>query len=111
MRHNNIIALSLLLLVFTSCKKSDLNTEPQSFIKNWLFFKGEAQGAEHINYDDTQWRPLDLPHDWAIEGPFDIKYNARCGGCLFMVLDGIASTFKFQNLLKGNILHFILMVP
>ena len=83
MRHNNIIALSLLFLVFTSCKQSDLNTEPQSFNKNWLFFKGEAQGAEHINYDDTQWRTLNLPHDWAIEGPFDIRYNARCGGLPF----------------------------
>ena len=83
MRYNRLITFSVLLLVFISCKQSDLNTEPQSFNKNWLFFKGEAQGAEHINYDDTQWRTLNLPHDWAIEGPFDIRYNARCGGLPF----------------------------
>src|SRR5690606_18474672 len=23
-----------------------------------------------LNYDDSDWRKLDLPHDWAIEGPF-----------------------------------------
>ena len=108
MRHNNIIALSLLLLVFTSCKKSDLNTEPQSFNKNWLFFKGEAQGAEHINYDDTQWRPLDLPHDWAIEGPFDIKYNARCGGLPFHGTGWYRKHFQIPKSAQGKhiTLHF-----
>ena len=108
MRHNNIIALSLLLLVFTSCKQSDLNTEPQSFNKNWLFFKGEAQGAEHINYDDTQWRILNLPHDWAIEGPFDIKYNARCGGLPFHGTGWYRKHFQIPKSAQGKhiTLHF-----
>ena len=108
MRHNNIIALSLLLLVFTSCKQSDLNTEPQSFNKNWLFFKGEALGAEHINYDDTQWRTLNLPHDWAIEGPFDIKYNARCGGLPFHGTGWYRKHFQIPKSAQGKhiTLHF-----
>ena len=108
MRHNNIIALSLLLLVFTSCKQSDLNTEPQSFNKNWLFFKGEAQGAEHINFDDTQWRILNLPHDWAIEGPFDIKYNARCGGLPFHGTGWYRKHFQIPKSAQGKhiTLHF-----
>jgi beta-galactosidase len=25
------------------------------------------------DFNDQDWRPLDLPHDWAIEGPFDIS--------------------------------------
>ena len=25
------------------------------------------------SFDDTGWRRLTLPHDWAIEGPFDIR--------------------------------------
>ena len=25
------------------------------------------------NFDDSQWRQLDLPHDWAVELPFDEK--------------------------------------
>ncbi len=52
----------------------------QSFNDQWKFFYGEAPGAEQIDFNDNRWRKLDLPHDWAIEGPFDEKHNARCGG-------------------------------
>jgi len=55
----------------------------QSFNKGWLFFNAEAEGAEEQFFDDTTWRKLDLPHDWAIEGPFDVRYNARSGGLPF----------------------------
>src|SRR4051812_45104086 len=32
---------------------------------------GEARGAAGAAFDDRKWRQLDLPHDWAIELPFD----------------------------------------
>lgn len=83
MRYKRLIIFSVLLLVFISCKQFEISTKPQTFNKNWLFFKGEALGAENITFDDSEWRKLDLPHDWAIEGPFDIKYNARAGGLPF----------------------------
>lgn len=59
------------------------NGEQESFNEGWLFSKGEQAGAENAEFDDSGWRPLDLPHDWAIEGPFDVKYNARAGGLPF----------------------------
>ena len=55
----------------------------ESFNEGWRFHKGEAEGAEKAAFDDASWRGLNLPHDWAIEGPFDEKYNARCGGLPF----------------------------
>ncbi|MEM9080297.1 MAG: beta-galactosidase GalB [Verrucomicrobiota bacterium] len=55
----------------------------ESFNDNWSFHKGAAPGAEQPDFDDSNWRKLDLPHDWAIEGPFDVKYNARSGGLPF----------------------------
>ncbi|MBT9188883.1 beta-galactosidase GalB [Zobellia russellii] len=51
-----------------------------SFNSNWLFQKGDPSGAEKSTFKDAQWRKLNLPHDWAIESPFDKKYNARTGG-------------------------------
>ena len=30
-------------------------------------------------FDDSSWRKLSLPHDWAIEGPFDIKLPGETG--------------------------------
>ena len=44
-----------------------------SFDADWRFFKGDAQGAEAKEFDDSDWRRLDVPHDWSIEGPFDEK--------------------------------------
>ena len=34
----------------------------------WRFTRGDPQGAERPGFDDHQWRRLDLPHDWSIEG-------------------------------------------
>lgn len=32
---------------------------------------GEEVAYTHADFDDSHWRVLDLPHDWAIGGPFD----------------------------------------
>jgi beta-galactosidase len=49
------------------------------FTDGWRFHKGDAPGAERPDFDDSQWRPQRLPHDWAIEGPFDPKLNPHTG--------------------------------
>jgi beta-galactosidase len=54
-----------------------------SFNKGWKFHKGDIDGAQNADLDDASWRDLTLPHDWAIEGPFDSSYNARSGGLPF----------------------------
>src|SRR5450830_34261 len=40
---------------------------------------GMATGAAALVYDDSAWRKLDLPHDWAVEGPFDPQANIGQG--------------------------------
>ena len=42
-----------------------------NFDFGWRFLKGDMQGAQQPEFADATWRPLDLPHDWSIEGPFD----------------------------------------
>lgn len=32
------------------------------------------------NFDDSQWKTLNLPHDWAIVGPFQESENSEVGG-------------------------------
>jgi beta-galactosidase len=44
-------------------KKVDFNAE-------WRFIKKDVTGAHEHDFDDSDWRKLDLPHDWSIEGPF-----------------------------------------
>ncbi|MDO6737021.1 glycoside hydrolase family 2 TIM barrel-domain containing protein [Wenyingzhuangia sp. 2_MG-2023] len=42
-----------------------------NFDENWKFIQKDATGAEVVNYNDTSWRTLNLPHDWSIEGEYD----------------------------------------
>ncbi len=41
-----------------------------SFDFGWKFYKGDAPGAQQPSFADANWRSLDLPHDWSVEGPF-----------------------------------------
>ncbi len=50
-----------------------------SFNENWRFYKGDVKGAENPSLDDAQWSQVRLPHDWAIEGPFDPNLNPHTG--------------------------------
>ncbi len=50
------------------------------FDAGWRFLKGDATGAEQPQFDDAAWRAVNVPHDWAIEGPFDQKNPAGGAG-------------------------------
>jgi beta-galactosidase len=50
---------------------------------DWRFVKGEVEGAEQPAFNDSVWRALALPHDWAIEGPFDRKISPHDGALPF----------------------------
>ncbi|MFB3829356.1 MAG: glycoside hydrolase family 2 TIM barrel-domain containing protein [Bryobacteraceae bacterium] len=52
--------------------------EPFDF--DWKFSLGDVAGAERPTFDDSNWRTLDLPHDWSIEGVFDPKAPAGRSG-------------------------------
>lgn len=62
------IGFILLLLL-----QSSLAQSPRSIIdfnNGWKFFLGNDSNAININYNDTKWRTLNLPHDWSIESDF-----------------------------------------
>jgi beta-galactosidase len=42
---------------------------PQDFDAGWRFFLGDPLLADDPAFEDGDWRALDLPHDWSIEGP------------------------------------------
>lgn len=44
------------------------------FNSNWKFHKGNIENADKADFNDDNWRQLDLPHDWSIEGPFDEQW-------------------------------------
>jgi len=72
------------------------------FTQDWRFFKGDAEGAEQPGFSDAAWRQLDLPHDWAIEGPFDQKYGPHQGGLPFYGTGWYRKHFIVPASLKGH---------
>ncbi|MGK6319433.1 glycoside hydrolase family 2 TIM barrel-domain containing protein [Sphingomonas sp. DT-204] len=67
--------LALLLLAYPA-----LAGERIGFDQGWRFHRGDVDGAEQPAYADTGWVPVDLPHDWAIAGPFDRNAPATGSG-------------------------------
>ena len=41
------------------------------FNSGWKFAKGDQTGAEALDFDDSAWQAVRLPHDWAISGLFN----------------------------------------
>jgi beta-galactosidase len=58
--------LSFILLLAISTSAQNMSGTIL-FDNDWRFFRGGAQGAESVSFDDKTWRKLDLPHDWSIE--------------------------------------------
>src|SRR5579863_2822212 len=50
------------------------------FENDWRFLKSDAPGAEQPEFADSSWRTVSVPHDWAIEGPFDASNPAGQAG-------------------------------
>ena len=73
----------LLLLIFLPFTHLDAQSESRniiSFNKDWKFYLGDVSNATDSSFDDKDWRKMDLPHDWSIEGKFDKNNPAGTGG-------------------------------
>jgi beta-galactosidase len=76
LKEMNHLLRSVFAIAFVICLSLSAFTQSRfttSFDKAWLFLKSDAQDAEQLNFADSSWRKLDVPHDWSIEGPFDAK--------------------------------------
>lgn len=58
---------------------SDVRTR-ENFNRGWKFLPGDPPGASAVLFDDSGWRPLNLPHDWSIEGDFNVQNPSSPGG-------------------------------
>ena len=52
----------------------------QDFDNNWKFILDSTHNYSEINVKDNNWRTLNLPHDWSIEGTFSKDNPAGAGG-------------------------------
>ena len=55
-------------LIAASCTNSNAPLRIEQKINaNWKFKKGETEYAHLPEFDDTEWRSVNVPHDWSIE--------------------------------------------
>lgn len=61
------------LMAMGFCLTLNLNAQRSEYLleKGWKFTKGEVSNAEAPSFNDTKWKTVTIPHDWAIFGPFD----------------------------------------
>tara|TARA_R110002049_G_scaffold307720_2_gene509187 strand:+ start:5044 stop:7470 length:2427 start_codon:yes stop_codon:yes gene_type:complete len=68
--------LLLIFLMFTQVVFSQVRTVKE-LDTNWKFQKGDLENAFEINFDDSNWEKVNVPHDWAIYGPFDKEVDKQ----------------------------------
>jgi len=65
----NLLLIVLSSIFFPGCTNKTQMTlnRDRLFDEDWKFLCDSITGAEQTTYDDSNWRTLDLPHDWSIE--------------------------------------------
>ncbi len=79
MRNLLLIVSLLMVLLFASCA-SESPRQVTSFNQDWTFHLGEIPAASSAEFNDSGWRKLNIPHDWAIEGEFSESNPSGSGG-------------------------------
>ncbi len=71
-----------LIILFSLCVTCMNAREVINFNNSWRFSldMGADERAAAPGFDDSGWRTLNLPHDWAIEGDFDEHNPSGTGG-------------------------------
>jgi len=62
--------LLLLAMVWMATAGMAGARETVAFDSDWRFSRSDPAGAEQSGFEDSNWRTLDVPHDWSIAGPF-----------------------------------------
>ncbi len=71
----------LAMIVLSGCRNAfRLERTEYSFNDNWRFSLEASSQASDPGFDDSEWRRLNLPHDWSIEGAFNRDNPSGVGG-------------------------------
>ena len=74
-----IFYLFIILLLPQALRAQTNVGTPVLFNDAWLFHKGDITGGDTGGPANTQWRSVQLPHDWSIEEPFSEDWASATG--------------------------------
>lgn len=72
MKKSNISLFIIIPLLLSSCGKRNDYQQKINLNSGWKFILQDLPAASEKDYNDSKWRTLDLPHDWAIEQPLSM---------------------------------------
>jgi len=107
-----IIVPLLLLIILGSCNQRE-NAMQESewdtdFNFEWKFAKGGHPASIEPDFNDTDWENVDLPHDWAISGPFaPLKSPGNTGKLPWKGEGWYRKTFELPAQAEGKRLQFL----
>ena len=101
MKSRSILVAILLLLAATTTKAEPQFGKAELFNTNWRFHLSDVKEAQTAAFDDSEWRILNLPHDWSVEGTFSPD-RASCTGFLPGGIGWYRKTFVVPENKKGE---------
>lgn len=78
---SNLLGIILFTIYISSCSSNHVKVRDRAdFTESWRFYLGDDSLAHKGQYDDSEWRILNLPHDWSVEADFSLSNPAAPGG-------------------------------
>lgn len=107
------VFLTVLFLMLSNSVYSQYGREVVGFDQNWSFNRYGLQSdgtrvdepgntedllsPEQVDFDDKDWRKIDVPHDWGIEGPFREDLDGYTGKLPWRAIGWYRKHFKIEN--------------
>jgi beta-galactosidase len=93
-----------LVLCVSGCTENKASFErKQLFDSDWKFFLGDTTIAASKDFDDENWRSVNLPHDWSIEGEINPENpTGGAGGYFPAGIGWYRKTFKAPDEWKNK---------
>lgn len=97
------VTLFLLTTILLDTYAAVSPRQVNSFNNDWAFHLGEIKDAYLPDFSDTNWRILNIPHDWSIEGEFSANNpSGSGGGALPGGIGWYRKAFTIDKNLKGK---------
>ena len=111
-KYTPYVLIIAVLTGLTACTEEPAGDLPpqwdHSINFNWKFARGDQQAAIDPEFDDSGWEVVDLPHDWAISGPFGpLKSNGNTGKLPWKGEGWYRKSFDLPDNAEGKRLQFL----
>jgi beta-galactosidase/beta-glucuronidase len=74
-----VLTIIALCFFFLPIESSSQDSRGILFNNDWKFYKGDVANGEKASLKEDDWRQVQVPHDWSIEGPFSEEWASGTG--------------------------------